>query len=365
MDDMNRETSNGENRESEKKPVTRKGPSYWVSVVLALLLSGSILFNVVLMILLGTCAGLTGGFPAEKDNLNYSESLVMGDEKSKSKILELSLFGVIMDKEDNYRSKDSIVSRMRTELQMARKDESIKGVLLVINSPGGGITASDVLWKEVSRFKAEKKIPVVAYCKDLTASGGYYVANATDYIMAHETSLVGNIGVIAEFVCVKELINKIGVDVNIIKSNTFDGKESVKDMGSPFRTMKPKEKKIFQDMINEMWNRFVDVVAEGRKKVLTREQVAKLADGAIYTGKGAKEKKLIDECGFKEDAFNKVKQMASLQEAKLVRYKHRYSPLAEIFGSKLKGGSTIQIGPDFSELLHDRSPRLMYLWTAE
>jgi protease-4 len=183
--------------------------------------------------------------------------------------------------------------------------------------------------------------------------------------MAHETSLVGNIGVIAEFVCVKELFNKIGVDVNIIKSNTFDGRESVKDMGTPFRTMKPKEKKIFQDMINEMWNRFVDVVAEGRKKVLTRDQVAKLADGSIYTGKGAKEKKLVDECGFKEDAFNKVKQMANLSDAKLVRYKYRYSPLSELLGAKFKGENTIQIGPDFKELIHDRSPRLMYLWTTE
>ncbi len=362
MDDMNKEINRSDN--SEKKPVHKKGPSYWVSVILALLLFGSIIFNVVLMILLGTCAGLTGGFP-EKDHLNYSETSVMGDEKSKNKILELSLIGVIMDNEDNYRSKDSIVSRMRTELQMARKDESIKGVLLVINSPGGGITASDVLWKEVSRFKTDRKIPVVTYCKDLTASGGYYVASATDYIMAHETSLVGNIGVIAEFVCVKELFNKIGVDVNIIKSNTFDGRESVKDMGSPFRTMKPKEKKIFQDMINEMWNRFVDVVAEGRKKVLTRDQVAKLADGSIYTGKGAKEKKLVDECGFKEDAFNKVKQMANLTDAKLVRYKYRYSPLSELLGAKFRGENTIQIGPDFKELIHDRSPRLMYLWTTD
>jgi protease IV len=365
MDDMNHEVQHIVNKDGEKRLIKKRGPSYWISIILAVLLFGSIIFNVGLMIMLGTCASLTGNLGAEKDHSNYNQVSVMGDEKSRNKILEVPVTGILMEDEESLRSRDNVVSRVRNELNAAKKDDSIKGVLIVINSPGGGITASDILWNEIKKFKTEKKVPVVAYCKDVTASGGYYVASIADFIMAHETSIVGNIGVISQFVNVKDLFQKIGVSVNVIKSTTFDGKESVKDMGSPYRTMKPKERKIFQDMINEMWGRFVDVVAEGRKGKLTHEEVEKLADGSIYTGKGAKEKKLVDEVGSKEAAFEQVKKMAKVKDASLIRFKYRYSPLAELFSSRLNTPKEVQLMTELKEDLLTGTPKMMYLWTMD
>jgi protease-4 len=364
MDDIGHEADKGTDRSGEGKQEKRKGPSYWISVILALLLVGSFVFNVILVLLFGTYAGMSGSL-GEKDNQNFAEQQIMGDEKSKNKILEIPIVGVLMDQEDAGHARDNIVTRVHSELQAARKDESVKGVLLVVNSPGGGITASDILWNEIKTFKKDRKLPIVAFCKDITASGGYYVASYSDYIYAYETSLVGNIGVIAEFVNVSDLFRKIGVQMTIIKSSTSDGKESNKDIGSPFRAMRPGERKIFQNIINEMWGRFVDVVAEGRKGKLTRDEVAKLADGTIYTGKGALEKKLIDAVGQKEEAFKKAKELAKVQDARLVRYKWKYNPLQELLGSQFGARKSIEVMPELNEYLKKRSPRLMYLWTME
>ncbi len=364
MDDMTHEVHQVTDRDGGKKVTARRGPSYWISVILAVLLVCSILFNVVMVLMVCTFAGMAGGL-SDKDNQNFSEQSVMGDEKSKNKILEIPIVGVLMDQDEVTHSRDNIITRVHSELQAARKDEAVKGVLLVVNSPGGGITASDILWNEIKTFRKEKKVPIVAFCKDVTASGGYYVASYSDYIYAYQTSLVGNIGVIAEFVNVEDLFKKIGVQMTIIKSYTLDGKESNKDIGSPFRAMRPGEKKIFQSIINEMWGRFVDVVAEGRKGRLTRDEVARLADGTIYTGKGALEKKLIDAVGQKEEAFQKAKELAKIQDARLVKYKWKYNPLQELFSSKFSSKTSIQVMPELNEYLTRRSPRLMYLWTME
>lgn len=364
MDDMNKEVHQVVNKDDDRKVTQKKGPSYLISVILAVLLVGSVIINVVLVLVAGTFAGMSGGL-GEKENQNFSELQIMGDEKSKNKILEIPVVGVLMDQDEVGHPRDNIVSRVHSELQAARKDDSVKGILLVVNSPGGGITASDIIWNDIKTFRKEKKIPVVAFCKDITASGGYYVASNSDYIYAYQTSMVGNIGVIAEFVNVEDLFKKIGVQMTIIKSNTLDGKESNKDIGSPFRSMRPGEKKIFQSIINEMWGRFVDVVAEGRKGKLTRDEVARLADGTIYTGKGALEKKLIDAVGQKEEAFNKVKELAKVQDARLVKYKWKYNPLQELFSSRFNAKNSIQVMPELNEYLTRRSPRLMYLWTME
>jgi protease IV len=365
MDDTSHEIQHIVGKDGEKKLIKKRGPSYWISVILAVLLFGSIIFNLMLMIMLGACASVTGNLNSEKDRLNYNQVSVLGDEKSKNKILEIPVTGILMEDEESMRSKDNVVSRVRNELNAAKKDESIKGILLVINSPGGGITASDILWNEIKKFKAQKKIPVVAYCKDVTASGGYYVASIADHIMAHETSIVGNIGVISQFINVKDLFQKIGIEVNVIKSTTYDGKESVKDMGSPYRVMKPKERKLFQAMINEMWGRFVDVVAEGRKGKLTHEEVEKLADGSVYTGKGAKEKKLVDDVGTKEAAFEQVKKMADLKDANLIRFRYRYNLMQELFSSRMNTPKEVQLMAELKEYLLSSTPRMMYLWTTD
>lgn len=364
MDDTTHEVQHIVTRDGEKKLIKKRGPSYWISVILAFLLFGSIIFNVILIVLLGTAAGMAGGLVSD-ESTNYDEVYVMGDQKSKNKILQIAVAGVIMDYDDGIRPRENIVTRVKSELKLARKDDTIKGVLLVIDSPGGGVTASDVTWNEFMKYKKEKSVPILAYCKDVTASGGYYIASSADMIMSHQTSIVGNIGVIAEFTDLHALLTKIGVEMNVIKSQTFDKKESFKDIGSPFRAMRPNERQMLQDMINEMWGRFVDVVAEGRKGKLTKDEVEKLANGSIYSGMSAFKVKLVDAVGQKEDAFEQIKKMAKVTDAQVVKYKSRFSPLQELLGARSHSGRNVQLLPDYEEMVRSQSPRLMYLWTME
>ena len=130
-------------------------------------------------------------------------------------------------------------------------------------------------------------------------------------------------------------------------------------MGSFTRKMTPEEREFFQSLVQEMWNKFVDVVAEGRKGKLTREEVANLADGRIYTGKTALKLKLIDGVGYKEDAFNKAKEMADLPNAQLVVYKYRTDYFKDLFESKNESPM-----PTVKTLIEGQTPQFMYMWTA-
>ena len=290
------------------------------------------------------------------NNQNYS--FIMGEESSKDRILEIPIVGAIMDDQsDNVRK--NLTLRVRENLKAASEDKSIKAVILTIDSPGGGITPTDIIWNDIKKFKAKRGIPVITYCENITASGGYYVASSTDYIMATETSLVGSIGVISQFMEMEELFSKLGIKWNVITSNKSNGKKSFKDMGSFTRKMTPEEKAFFQSLVQEMWDKFVDVVAEGRKGKLTREQVANLADGRIYTGKTALKLGLIDGVGYKEDAFNKAKEMANLSSAQLVTYKYRTDYFKDLFDSKTEATM-----PSLKTLVEGQTPQFMYMWTA-
>ena len=190
----------------------------------------------------------------------------------------------------------------------------------MVDSPGGGVTASDRMYEELKHFKDEKKIPVVAIFEDVAASGGYYVAMASDHIIAHPTTITGSIGVISEFYDFSQLMGKVGVDVNIIKSLNYEGKESFKDMGTPTRKMKPEERKILQALITEMWERFTSVVAEGRKGKLTLAEVKKLADGRVFSGGTALKAKLVDQVGYTRDAYQEIRKRCGNPKARIVRY---------------------------------------------
>jgi protease-4 len=326
--------------------------SFWVALVLALLLTVSVVANVLLVT-------LNSWLDAGSDNAPFEEEHLAGDRQAADKILDIALTGAIADV-----GSKNVVSSIIAQLDQARKDDHVKGLLIEMNTPGGGITASDILYHEVDRFRKDRKVPVVVLCKDLTASGGYYVSMAADHIMAHQTSLVGSIGVIAEFTNVQGLMEKVGVKVEIVKSQRADGSESFKDIGSPFRQMKPAERAMMQRMVEKMWNRFVDVVATGREGKLTRAQIAELADGRVWTGQEALDLHLVDSIGYREDAWKKATELAHDPGARLVSW-HRPSGL---FGALLGARGT---APDLNALL-DRtidpalsaSPRLLYLWTA-
>ncbi|HEX9153933.1 MAG TPA: signal peptide peptidase SppA, partial [Nitrospira sp.] len=231
------------------------------------------------------------------------------------KVLLLDLSGIISSQDkDALIQQPNMVAALKEELTKATKDEMVKAVVLRINSPGGTVNASDILYHEIKTFKASRKIPVVVSMMDVAASGGYYAAMASDAILVHPSTVTGSIGVIMLTVNAKGLMEKVGVEANAITSGPR------KDMGSPFRTMTAEEKAIFQGVIDSFYLRFLAVVQEGRPN-LSADQIKKLADGRIYSGDQAKAAGLVDEIGYLDEAIELAKKKAGLTEARVVTYR--------------------------------------------
>ncbi|MFC2061518.1 signal peptide peptidase SppA [Elusimicrobiota bacterium] len=207
-----------------------------------------------------------------------------------------------------------------------REDEEIKGVILRINSPGGTIGAVQEITREIERIGKEGK-PVVASVSDIGASGGYYIASACDKIVVNGGSIIGSIGVIFMSADISDLMEKIGVKVETIQSGPY------KDAGSFYRPFKAEEKKFLQDIIEDAYDQFVDVVSSGRK--MTVEEVKKVARGQIFTGRQAKELKLVDELGDLITAKKAVEKLAGIKEGKLVRRTApKWKKLSQLFNMK-------------------------------
>lgn len=189
------------------------------------------------------------------------------------------------------------------QLKKFAKDDSVKAIVLRINSPGGGVGPSQEIHEEVRKLKG-KKI-VVASMGAVAASGGYYISCAAEKIFANPGTITGSIGVIMQFVSVKDLIEKIGLKGMVVKSGPF------KDMGSPVRDMKPEERELLQGVVENVHLQFVSAVSEGRK--LDRDKVLKIADGRIFSGEQAKELGLVDALGNLEDAVAEAGKMAGIE----------------------------------------------------
>ncbi|MDN5293776.1 MAG: protease [Eubacteriales bacterium] len=200
------------------------------------------------------------------------------------------------------------------ELQRIGKDPAIKGVLLRINSPGGSAPASQEIGEEIDKLK-KKGIKVVASMGDVAASGGYWIAAKADKIVANPATLTGSIGVIMETHNLEELYRKLGIKREVIKSGPY------KDIGSDSRPMTEEERQLLQGMVDDIYNQFVEVVAEGRR--MPREKVKALADGRIFTGRQALKLGLVDELGNYFDALEVLKKEAGLKEVSVKTYRRR------------------------------------------
>lgn len=195
------------------------------------------------------------------------------------------------------------------QLKAFRDDKQIKAIILRINSPGGGVGPSQEIYSETRRTTKTKK--VVASLGSVAASGGYYVASAADSIVANPGTLTGSIGVLMEFVRFEELLKKIGVEMQVIKSGEF------KDIGSPSRKMTKEEREILTRLLEDIRNQFVTAVSQGRN--MPEEKVLELADGRIFSGREAKGLGLVDSLGNFQDAVNVAKSMAHIRgKVKLV-----------------------------------------------
>jgi protease-4 len=204
------------------------------------------------------------------------------------------------------------VALFREKLDAAAEDETVKAVVLRINSPGGGVTASDIMYRDLIAFKQRTNKPVVACFMDTAASGGYYLAMASDCIYAHPTTVTGSIGVIMSLYNAEGLCKRLGIESDPIKSGPN------KDLGNPTRKLTPEERAIMQGMVNQFYDRFVAVVSTGRR--LPEEQVRAIADGRVYSASEAKQLGLVDEIGYLDDALRRARELAGITDAKVIAY---------------------------------------------
>lgn len=251
------------------------------------------------------------------------------------------------------------VSVFVEQLDKAYKDKSVKALILRINSPGGSVTASDLMYSEVIRYKhrTENKKPVLAMMMDVAASGGYYLACSADRIMANPTTVTGSIGVIMQTVNFSGTMNKLGISTDAITSG------KMKDAGSPLRPMKPKEREVFQQLINQFFERFIAVVKAGRPK-LSEERIRELADGRVYTGQQAFEAGLVDQVGTLREAIEVSKQTIDAKTARVVTYCRPLSWTPNIYAQTPVSAAQINLlNIQLPASWARPAPEFLYLWS--
>jgi protease-4 len=291
---------------------------------------------------LGGRHGLEAG---EDEFPNMVEAWSFGD--GDVKVVRIPVTGMIMLGEDSWYAGNA--NTVLRSIRRATHDPEVEGLILEINSGGGGITDSDIIYKALLDFKKEQDgRVVVAVMGDVAASGAYYIALAADHILAHPTTLTGSIGVIMQSYNVKELAQKLGVQDVTIKSGAN------KDLLNPFQEVKPEQKEILQKVISAMHDRFVTLVAENRK--LPKETVAPLADGRVFLADEALKHKLIDGIGYGEDAQRKVAELLETDAVRVYRYDEQVS-LLDLFARPGVGARL-----DLGRLLHEAvsDPKLLY-----
>ncbi len=281
----------------------------------------------------------------------FSEVVLEGEGEDKIVIIPVKGFITFADPQ-GFLKKESMGREVEERLLATMDDPAVKAVILKIDSPGGSITASDIIYHRVKELQASGKI-VVANFGDLAASGGYYLACSADYIVAHPTTITGSIGVIIQSLNLEGLMSKIGVKDVTVKR----GEE--KDFLSPFREMTPEERDMLQGVVDEMYERFLSLVAEGRN--FSREELDSVAGGRIFTGTQALANGLVDEIGYQETAIGMALELADLEEATVIEYKKEYS-FFDLFNSRVSGIFHPSPGFAIEQLFKRQPPEILYLW---
>ena len=287
------------------------------------------------------------------------EEIVVEEGSAVEKILLIDIDGPISNRPKKtlvgFRSDTGMVDRIREILKKAEKDKNIKGILLRVNSPGGTVTSSDIIYHEIKSFKERFKVKVYVSVIDVAASGGYYVALAGDHIMVHPTSLVGSIGVLALKLNLESLMDKVGVEWEVVKSS------KKKDFMSPFRPLTKEERVLFQETIDRYYDRFVDLVVLNRDGLDVKE-VRALADGRVYNARQALNNHLVDSIGYLKDLVELAKKELDQPDLKVVTYSRPREYKSNYYSSM---GSTpkinlinLDLGFDWNQI----SPQFLFLW---
>jgi protease-4 len=241
---------------------------------------------------------------------------------------------ITSDPEDYFTTLGITPSRVADLLEQAA-NPAIKAIVVRVNSPGGSVVASDEIYHMLHKFDK----PVVIWMGDMAASGGYYIACGGDYVFAHPDTLTGSIGVISQFLNVEELMDKIGVDAMVITSGPH------KDLGSMFREMSEEERALWEEIIDETYDGFVELVAQARD--LPLDDVRELADGSIYTGRQALALGLVDQVGTPDDAIDKAAELGGIEgEPRVVELKPTPTFLETLYGFQARSAM-----PTLQELL--------------
>ncbi len=235
------------------------------------------------------------------------------------------------------------------ELQAFADDPLVKAIVIRIDSPGGGVAPSQEIYNAVNRVRREHNKTVVASMGTVAASGGYYIAVATDRILANPGTLTGSIGVIMQMANFQELLEKIGVKSVVVKTGKF------KDLGSPFRPMVEEERQLLESVMNDTLSQFIEAVADGRS--MDAAEVELLADGRVFTGRQAKSVLLIDEIGDLHDAIKLAGELGGIEGSPRVLETTKPFSFQEFLESRFLGGIRSLAPSRFS------SP-LLYLWVA-
>ena len=280
-----------------------------LTLFLFVALCASAILNIFLAI--AVLGRVSTGTAREEPMTKFREIIVQrGGSGASDRIAVIVLRGLISSSIPGSAS-DNMVDDLRMALQQARDDDRVKGVVLEVDSPGGEVTASDVIYNAVVKTRARK--PVVVYMDSLAASGGYYVSCGGKYLMANETTITGSIGVIIQTLNYEQLFNKVGLAAVVFKSGKF------KDLLNGARPMTQEEREFVQKFVMKTYDKFLGIVAKERNLPADGLRNS-IADGRILSGKEALENKLIDGVGQIEDAYAKAKQLGGAPEATVVRY---------------------------------------------
>jgi protease-4 len=314
------------------------------------------------VLVLAGCTPVTFSFTFGEESRFLSETTVAADEApGKDKVALIDVRGLISDRSDDslFSSKPNPVDALTARLEKAEKDPDVRAVILRINSPGGGVTASDMMYREVRRFRERSGKPVVASLGEVAASGGYYLALSADRIIAEPTSITGSVGVIIPTINVSEGLGKIGIHARNLTSGPN------KDMGDPLTPPKEQHYALLQGLVNEFYAKFKGLVME-RRPGLVAATADEVTDGRVVSGARAVEVGLADATGGIRDAFVEAKRLAGVQGASLVKY-HSRDP-----GPRSPYGSAAAPSPmptefnlirlDTPGLIESGAPAAYYLW---
>lgn len=292
------------------------------------------------------------------------ESLLEAGDSSK-RIVVLSVDGTILTGQSTGLTGDAGYDHegFLQQLEQILVDDTIKGIILSVNSPGGGTYESAQIKDKLEEIQQTTEIPLYVSMGSMAASGGYYISAPAEKIFASEETLTGSIGVIMSGTNLTELFEKIGVDDTTIKSGEF------KDIGSSTREMTEEDAAILQSMVDTSYDRFVEVIVEGRG--MSEKEVRTLADGRIYDGAQAVENGLVDEIGYQEDALEALQKEYDLEDAEVFSYQAPALSFTSLFSAKVSGlfqtdeAMESELDKLMSAIGTPESPKMMYYYGGE